>query len=172
MKKLSKIIMSLMMVCVVLFSMAAPVSAATVSKVTYSTTNKGGNKATVFYVNAKNKNTTKIKYTCTTGHFITKQGTLREHEGYFEVLIWGRNSTSESWKSLSKTNIKDVTSQTLSMKGYTQYKVQVYAWKASTIGSYMGGICNSVNAGWCDWAGKALPKCTFTASSNVKSLAK
>ncbi len=172
MKKFSKIAMSLVMVVMVLFSLAAPASAATVSKVTYSTTNKGGNKATVFYVNAKNKKTTKIKYTCTTGHFITKSGGIQNHEGYFEVLIWGRNSTSESWKSLSKTNIKDVTSQTLSMKGYTQYKVQVYAWKASTIGSYMGGICNSVNAGWCDWAGKSLPKCTFTASSNVKSLAK
>ena len=60
MKKMSKMVMSLIMVCLVLFSVVAPVSAATVSKVTYSTTNKGGNKATVFYVNAKNKNTTKM----------------------------------------------------------------------------------------------------------------
>ena len=172
MKKIAKIVMSMLMVCMVLFSLAAPVSAATVKTVSYSTTNKGGNKATVFYVNAKNTKTTKIKYTCTTGHFITKQGTLRDHEGYFEVKIWGRNKTTESWNYISKTNIKDVTSKTLSMKGYTQYKVQVYAWKASTIGSYMGGICNSVNAGWCDWAGKSLPKCTFKAYSNVSSLAK
>lgn len=127
MKKIAKIAMTLVMVFTVLFSLAAPASAATVKSVSYSTTDKGGNKATVFYVNANNKKT---------------------------------------------TNIKDVTSKTLSMKGYTQYKVQVYAWKASTIGSYMGGVCNSVNAGWCDWAGKSLPKCTFKAYSNVSSLAK
>lgn len=172
MKKLTRIAISVFMICVVFFSLAAPVSAATVSKVTYSTSNKGGNKATVFYVNAKDKKTTKLKYTCTVGHFVTRQGNLRNRAGYFEILIWGRNSTSANWNYLSKTNMKNVQSTTLSMKGYTQYKIQVYAWRASTIGSYIGGVCNSGNAQWCDWAGKALPKCTFTAYSNVKSIAK
>lgn len=174
MKKIAKSTMSLVMVIIVLFSLTAPASAATVTSVSHSTTSEGGNKAIVFYVNAKNKKTTKIKYTCTTGDFFTKPhgvGAL-PLAGFFEILIWGRNSTSESWTYLSKTNMKNVTSQILSMKGYTQYKVRVYAWKASTIGNYMGGRYASSLAGWCDFAGKSLPKCTFKAYSNVSSLAK
>lgn len=172
MKRMTKRIISFVLVCIVCLSLSIPAFAATVSKVTYSTTNAGGNKATVFYVNANNKNTTKIKYTCTTGHLIDNKGFIQEHEGYFEIKIWGRNSTSESWTYISKTNVKDVTSKTISMKGYTQYKVQVYAWKATTICNYLGGRFQNATGGWCDWAGKTLPTCTFTAYSNVKSLAK
>ena len=54
------------------------------------------------------------------------------------------------------------------MKGYTQYKVRVYAWKTSTIGKTIGGKWNS-SAYWSDGYS---PVCTFTAGSNVKSLAK
>ena len=172
MKKFAKLAVTLLLVCVTIFSMIVPAMAATVSKVSYSTTWNGGNKATVFYVNANNKNTTKLKYSCTTGLFYTRAGTLQEREGYFEVLIWGRNSTSQGWTYLSKTNIKDVSSTKVSMKGYTQYKVQVYAWKTTTIGKTIGGICNHSGAGWCDYSYKDLPKCTFTAYSNVKTLAK
>ncbi len=174
MKKIAKVTLSLALVLVVLFSITAPVSAATVKSVSYSTTSTGGNKATVFYVNTNNKNTTKIKYTCTVGDFLTKQHGVgvQPLAGFFEILIYGRNSTSESWTYLSKTNMKNTTSQVLSMKGYTQYKVRVYAWKTSTIGSYLGGRYASDLAAWCDYAGKSLPKCTFTAYSNVKTLAK
>ncbi len=169
MKKLTKLTLSFLMVFVVLFSIVVPASAAT--KVSHSTSQYGGGSATVFYVNAKNKNTTKLRYTCTTGHFISNKGTPWEHEGYFEIQIWGRNS-KESWKYIKKVNIKDVSSTTVSMSGYTQYKIRVYSWKTSTIGQYMGGQFNSSNASWCDWAGKKLPTCTFTAYSNVKSITK
>ncbi len=172
MKKLTKLTLSFLMVFVVLFSIVVPASAATGSPVTYSTSNYGGDKAITFYVNAKSKSTTKIRYTCTTGHFITNMGSFREHEGYFTVEISGRNSNKESWTNVKKVNIKNVTSKTLPMKGYTQYKIRVWSWKTSTIGANIGGVCNSINASWCDWAGKKLPTCTFTAYSNVKSITK
>ena len=84
--------------------------------------------------------------------------------GYFEVLVYGRNG-SGSWNYISKTNIKNASTTTLSMKGYTEYKVRVYSWNTLTIGSYRGGIYNSSAAGW-----YSAPRCTFTAKSNVSYL--
>ncbi len=134
MKKITKLTTSLLMVFAVLFSIVVPASAATVSKATHRSSQYGGS-VSVFYVNAKNKNTTKLNYTCTTGHFIDNKGSIQDHEGYFEIKIYGRNRTGESWKEIKKVNIKDVSSTTLSMKGYTQYKVRVYDWSSKTFGA-------------------------------------
>lgn len=169
--------LSMVMAIVMCLSMALSASAVTVSKVTHKSPQYGGGSATVFYVNANNKNTTQLKYSSNTCALVEKNNTVAGFPsqgwkgGYFEVLIWGRNSTSESWKELKthKVNMKGVTSATLSMSGYTQYKVRVYAWKTSTIGKTLGGRWDS-SAYW--WESSYAPTCTFTAKSNVKSLAK
>ena len=166
MKKILKSTLSLALVCMILASLVLPAYAATITKATHTSSTYGQN-VTVFYVNAKNKNTTKVNYSCTQGSFQTNKGSLKFLYGYYEVLIYGRNSTSESWTQISKTNIKNVSSTTLSMKGYTQYKVRVYSWNTITIGNYRGGEYKSSSASW--WT---TPTCTFTAKSNVSSLAK
>ena len=175
MKTLFNRVTSIVMVCVFCVLLCLPASAGTVSEVKHKSTKYGGGSATVFYVNAVNKNTTKLRYTCDKWALVEKDGSSvgfpsQGKAGYFEVLMWGRNSTSENWKVLKthKVNMKGVTSATLSMSGYTQYKVRVYTWKTSTLGSYLGGKWNS-SAYWSD--GYA-PTCTFRAQSNVRSLAK
>ncbi len=165
MNKKIKNVISMLLVLISILVISPVASAATTSRASL-TSNVTGKNTTTFYVNAKSKSTTKLAYSCTAGSFVTKTGGLKNRYGYFEVQIWGRNSTSEGWTYLSKTNIKNVSSTTLSMKGYTQYKVRVYAWNTVTIGSYIGGIYNSSNASW-----YTEPTCTFTAKSNVKSLA-
>ena len=164
MKKFTSIITALF-ICI---SLIVSASAATVSSVSHSSTQKGGNTATTFYVNANNKNTTKLNYNCKYGVFNSGDsvGYSESIRGYFEVKIWGRNSTSAAWNYISKTNYKNISYTTVSMKGYTQYKVSVYAWKTPTISQNRYGKSYS-NARWTH-----LPTCTFTKNSNVKSLAK
>ena len=159
-----KRVLSVLLVLLTFVSIIPITSAVTVSSASLTTM--------TFYVNAKNKNTTKISYSCTRGKFATNTGGIGNKYGYFEVQIWGRNSTSQSWTYLSKTNLKNASSSTLSMKGYTQYKVRVYAWNTATIGSYIGGIYNSVNASWITWLSGGAPTCTFKAKSNVSHLAR
>ena len=163
MKRTFKSMLSLALVFVILASLVLPVSAATISKATH-TSNTYGKNTTIFYVKAKSTSTAKLSYSCTQGSFVTKQGSLRSLYGYYEVLIYGKNS-SGGWTQLSKTNVKNSSSTTLSMKGYTEYKVRVYSWNTTTIGSYLGGVYNSVNACW--WA---VPTCTFKAQSNISSM--
>lgn len=162
------------MVCVLFVSLCLSISAATVDKVEHQSTQYGGN-ATVFYVNANDKKTTKISYSCSKWSLVEKDGSRvgwpsQGKAGYSEILMWGRNSTNESWKKLNphKKNLKNVTYTTLSMSGYTQYKVRVYSWKTSTIGTYLGGDWDSSAY----WSEGCAPQCTFRAYSNVKSLAK
>ena len=172
MKSMAKKVVAVLMASVICLSMCLSVSAATISKAQHKSPQYGGGAATVFYVNAKNKNTTSINYSSDAWNLYDKYRTARSslqwRYAYTEVQIWGRNNTSEGWKYISKTNVKNKRTQTLSMKGYTQYKVRVYSWKTSTIGTYIGGDYNS-SAYWSDGM---TPTCTFTAKSNVKSLAK
>lgn len=163
MKKIFRLVLSLFLVCLVITSLVLPAAAATISKATH-TSNTYGKNVTIFYVKSKSTGTTTLNYSCTKGSFVTKQGSLRSLNGYYEVLVYGKNS-SGGWTYLSKTNIKNSASTTLSMKGYTEYKVRVYSWNTTTIGSYLGGVYNSSNAAW--WS---APTCTFTAKSNVSSL--
>lgn len=170
---LKKILSVIFAVCIVFTSLCISISAKTVDSVKHKSPQYGGGSATVFYVNANNKNTTKISCICSRGSLVDKNGCEEKistgHRGYFEVLMWGRNNTSESWTKLDnhKVNIKNVTSATLSLKGYTQYKVRVYAWKTSTIGEYIGGKWDSSAY----WFPMTNPTITFSAKSNVKSLA-
>ena len=175
MKKLCKRVLSILLACAFCVSLCISASAATVTEVKHNSTKYGGGAATVFYVNANNKNTTKLSYSCDKWALVEKNGYCvgfpsQGKAGYFEVLMWGRNSTSESWQPLKthKINMKGTTFSTISLSGYTQYKVRVYAWKTSTIGTYLGGKWDS-SAYWSD--GYA-PTCKFKAKSNVKSLAK
>ena len=157
--------LAIALVLLIVVSMIPSALAATVSSVSHTTDVQGKN-VTIFYVNAKNKNTTKLNYSCTKGAFNTNYGSINGR-GFFEILVYGRNSTSAGWNYISKTNMKDVASTTLSMSGYTQYKVRIYSWDTRTIASYTGR--NSSAPMWVYWC---QPTCTFTARSNVKSLAK
>jgi len=163
MKKFYRSIFSLFLVCFILASFTLPAAAATITKATH-TSNTYGQNVTIFYVKAKSTGTTKLSYSCTQGAFVTKSGATLGLKGYYEVLIYGKNSNG-GWTYLSKTNIKNASSTTLSMKGYTEYKVRVYSWNTATIGSYRGGVYNSSNASWL-----AAPTCTFKAKSNVSYL--
>lgn len=168
-----KRIISVIMLIVMCLSLTLSVSAATISKATHKSPQYGGGSATVFYVNAKNKNTTKLNYSSTSWGLVEKNGVVQGasakwQPGYFEIQIWGRNKTGDAWNYIKKENKATKLATTISMKGYTQYKVRVYAWKTSTIGKTIGGKWDS-SAYWSD--GYA-PECTFTAGSNVKSLAK
>ena len=60
-----KRIISIIMLIVMCLSLTLNVSAATISKATHKSPQYGGGSATVFYVNAKNKNTTKLNYSST-----------------------------------------------------------------------------------------------------------
>ena len=171
MKNMTKRLVSLLLVCVLCFSLVPTALAATVSKVTHASPMYGGGAATVFYVNAKNTSTTKLNYSstawCLYDKYRTATSSLGYKRGYFEILVYGKKSNG-TWTQISKTNMKNVSSTTLSMKGYTQYKVRVYAWKTSTIGTNIGGKFDSSAY----WADGYAPVCTFTAKSNVKSLTK
>ena len=172
MKNTLKKLLPIIMILVVSFSVAMIASAATVSKVQHKSPEQGGGAATVFYVNTSNKSTAKLQYTTDRAYFIRSDGTTKARGAYTEVLIYGRNSKKESWTYISKTNLKNAGCPTvayLSMKDYTQYKVRVYSWKTTTIGSYIGGIYDHSGASWLAYG----PTCTFKASSsNISSLAK
>lgn len=168
MKKGLKRIFSVFLIAVLLLSCVPSASAYTVDSASLESDECGGNK-TVFYVNTKNTKTAKIEYTCAAGGLLRNNGRLSWRYGYWEIKIWGRNSTSESWTYLSKTNIKHDYDGKISMKGYTQYRVQIYAWKTPTIGRTLGGSYN-----WSDvcWYGSS-PKITFEGySSNISHLAR
>ena len=169
----------IIMVSVLCAFLCVSVSAKTVEKATHRTTKYGGN-ASVFYVNAEDKKTTTLSYSCS-GHPLVKQdGTANEKAneyfyGYFELLMWGRNSTKESWKKLDthKINVKGAKLATLKLKGYTQYKIRVYSWKTSTIGTYVGGAWG--NKSYWQLGDTYAPKCTFYPKkyydNNVTSMA-
>ncbi|MBQ2940693.1 MAG: hypothetical protein IJD97_00505 [Clostridia bacterium] len=146
------------------FSSALSISAKTVKDVSHESNEKGGN-VTVFYVNAKNKLTTKLQYTSLRAYLADKD-TTETKASYVEVLIYGRNSTSESWTQISKKNIKGKAVDTLKMSGYTQYKVRVYSWKTATIGKTLGSKWDS-STSWLYYG----PTCTFKPLSNVKTVA-
>ena len=148
-------------------------SAATVSKVTHKSPQYGGGSATVFYVNANNKKTAKLNYSCTKAEFETgdELNFSENINGYFEIKIWGRNKTSDTWKEISKTNIKNKAYSTINLKGYTQYKIRVYSWKTSTISQTRCGKKYSEAR----WYKTLRPTCTFSKSSvnsNIKSITK
>ena len=178
MKSFTKVF-SIIMTCILCAFLCVTASAKTVKEATHQTTKYGGN-ASVFYVNAEDKGTTTLSYSCSS-HPLTKQnGTANEKlnesfAGYFEVLMWGRNKTSETWKPLKthKINIKGAQFATLKLKGYTQYKVRVYSWKTSTIGNYIGGAWG--NRSYWQLGNMFAPKCKFYPKSycnnNVVSIA-
>ena len=163
MNRVFRRVIVLTLVCLLIFSMLPLASAATVSSVKH-TSNVYGQNVTIFYVNANNKNTTKVSVSCARGAFSTNIGAVNSY-GFYEVLIYGRNSTGASWNYISKTNLKDVSSATLSMKGYTQYKVRVYSWNTATVANYAPRSSSP------QWYWGAQPSCTFRAKSNVRSLA-
>lgn len=168
MKRTSMRILSLTLVLLTLFSCMVPAFAETITKFEFQSSRKGYSWKT-FYVNTTNKKTAKLTFYDYGGKFVLKDGTLKSLNGYWEIEIDGRNSTSETWKDVKKYNIKNKGSDTIEMKGYTQYRIKVYAWKTTTIGSYRGGSYNHSGACWSDlWA----PKCTIKAkSSNIDKLA-
>ena len=168
MKKLLTRVFSLCLVFVLLIGSIPAASAYTVASASLTSDPTGGNK-TVFFVDTNDKNTAKIKYKCDPGMFAREDGKATAKFGYFEIRIWGRNSTSENWKELTKykVNIKNDADGTVKMKGYTQYKVQIYAWKATTAGKSMGGKYNWTGACWT----VTCPSIKFTAySSNIRRL--
>lgn len=161
MKKAFKSVLSFVLVCLIVASLATPASAATTAQ--KHTSNTYGKNVTSFYVTATSASkTVTLKYTNTSGNFNTSSG-LYALRGYYEILIYGVSGSSKTL--ISKTNIKGTSSGTLSMTGYAKYWVRVYSWNTTTIGSYRGGIWNYAGACWC-----GSPTCTFTAKSNVSSM--
>ena len=168
MKRTSMRILALSLVLLTIFSCMAPAFAETITKFEFQSSRTGYSWKT-FYVNTTDKKTAKLSFSDCGGYFMLANGSSKIIRGYWEIEIDGRNSTSESWKDVKKYNIKNKSTDTIEMKGYTQYRIKVYAWKTTTIGSYRGGSYNHSGARWADLG---APKCTIKAkSSNIKNLA-
>lgn len=166
MKNILKTATSILLVCIMCLSLVSTVFAA--DKITHTSPQYGGGAATVFYVQAtKDTKTAKVEYYGTAGRLAKNNGTYGLGKyGYFEVLIYGKNSKGK-WEQISKTNLKEKASKTLSMKGYKEYKVRVYSWKTSTIGSYIGKNNYDSSAYWV-----YTPSANFKPGSNVKKITK
>jgi len=167
MKRTAMRILAMTLVVLTLLSCVASASAKTIEKFTFRTDTDGYCWET-FYANTKDKKTAKLSFTNGAGLFVTKTGALKGLNGYWEIEIDGRNSTSESWKDYKTFNIKGKATDTIELKGYTQYRIKVYAWKTTTIGSNKGGACNHANARWVDMN---TPMCIIKPKSNIKNLA-
>lgn len=176
MKTITRRIFSLLLILVMLLPMTLSVSAATItsksaSQVALKTSNKAGTGSSTFIVNSGSKIfATKLKYTCTKANFSDNKTKQVGIYGYYEIRVWGNDNGK--WVELTKykTNIKDDYSGTISMKGYKQYKVQVYSWKTATIASNRG-YSNPSNYKWQNVLGQTYPKITFTLGSQAKSFA-
>lgn len=168
-----KRVLSFIMVCAIVSSMVLSASAA--SSVTHTSPKYGGGSATVFYVTAKNKSTTYLRYTSDLAFFsyVDSEGfTFSDSRyGFFEILVYGKKSNG-TWTQISKTNMKGTRAYNLPMNGYTQYKVRVYPWKTSTIHSTLKLDGKNSKAYWGAPCVPKTPTCTFTAGSNVKTLSK
>ena len=168
MKRTSMRILAISLVLLTIFSCMAPALAVTIEKFEFQSSSTGYCWKT-FYVNTENKKTAKLSFSDRAGLFVLKSGATKGIHGYWEIEIDGRNSTSESWKDVKKYNIKNKSTDTIEMKGYTQYRIKVYAWRTTTIGSHRGGSCDHAGARWADLS---VPKCTIKAkSSNIINLA-
>ncbi len=168
MKNLTKVMLSVLLVCILCISLISTTVAA--ADISHSSTEYGGGSATVFYVKTTNTNKATLRYSSTAGRLSRKDGTVPVvgKYGYFEVLVYGKKSNGQ-WVQISKTNMKNSASSSISMKGYKEYKVRVYSWKTSTIGTYIGGKYNSS----AHWVAPYLPTCYFTANSkNISSIRK
>lgn len=160
-KRITRIGAIFLLVIFLVSSMATMAMAAKVDK-TKITSNDYGKNTMIFYANTSKK-TNNVQVKATNGSALlvkSNQSSTGAKRGYWEVLIYGRNSTSDSWTYIKKVNITGSSTATLSMKGYTQYKIRVYAWNTATIGKYIGGSYSS-NAYWLGG-----PSCTFTAYKN------
>lgn len=178
-KAVSKVLFCLMLVLTVF---AAPAYAATSSKpasgkAELTVTKYGGGKSQEFTFNTKTTGSTKLSYECTEGSMWTTVAAThggRPCYGYFEVQVWGKKGSS--WVPIFATssgtqkNVKNSRSGYFTIKGYTTYKVAIYAWKTETIGKttsygsgcyYMTNDLNSINAG----SVYSLPKISFKWSN-------
>lgn len=176
MKTITRRIFSLLLILVMLLPMTLSVSAATItskstSQVALKTTSKTGYQSSSFIVNSGSRIfATKLKYTCTKANFSDNKTTKANIYGYYEIRVWGNDDGN--WVELTKykTNIKNDASGTISMRGYKQYKVQVYSWKTSMIASNRG-YSNPAGYMWQNVLGQTYPTITFKLGSQAKSFA-
>lgn len=176
MKTITRRIFSLLLILVMLLPMTLSVSAATITsksstKVELETTNKAGTGSDTFIVNSGSKIfATKLKYTCTKASFSDNVNKQESIYGYYEIRVWGNDDGR--WVELTdyKKNIKNSATGSVSMRGYKQYKVQVYSWKTSTIASNRG-YSNPTRYKWQNTLGQTYPTITFTLGSQAKSFA-
>ncbi len=139
MKKTIRII-SLVLCLLMMVSFVATASADTVTSKKFTVAKYGANKTT-FYVHAENTKEVKIGYTCTKGYLaingkepVWGAQVKNNCYGYYEFQIWGKSGNT--WVPIHATakgtqkNIKNSESNSkfLTVKGYTEYKVAVYAW--------------------------------------------
>lgn len=162
MKNAIRKLLSLLLVFVTVFSMIPSASAATCKTTkTIKYAYQAGVKTRI-YVESSNKKTVTLNYKSGSGCLALKNGKGGYVAGYVEVRIWGSNDGGKTWSSqLSKTNIKGKTTDTISMKGYTKYKVEFWTWNPRTIGSTRGG-----NYNWDDICWLSQPNTTVSAKTN------
>ncbi len=171
-KRIAIMALSVLMLLIVFAPVA---SAEQIKQFDFKTASYGKNHA-VFYVNTYNSSKTPVQYASYKGYMHKNGASSTVYmQGYYEIKIWGRNSTSESWKYMSKTNItaKSVSTYgSFNVKGYTQYKIQVYAWSTANFGQTVSKEYGTKSY----WDTLLLPTISFfksdTYGKNIKSIAK
>lgn len=134
--------------CMMLLVTALPVrsaEAATLNSAKFTVAEYGANKAT-YYVTASNTGKMKVGYKCSQGYLYTGATSNDLYNwaktyGWYEFQIWGKKNGK--WISIYATsdgtqkNIKNSASKSsfVTVKGYTEYKIQVYAWNTKNFHS-------------------------------------
>ena len=159
MKKALRSLLALVLVFVVILSMSPSVSAANCKTKKYLKHATYGAIKTVVYVTSKDTKTATLNYKSSHGALTKSDGWLGRQCDYVEVRVFGKSGNS--WKEISKKNIKGITSDTISMKGYKEYKVEFWVWNVRTTGSHIGGKYN-----WSDIYWAAYPETYVYAKTN------
>jgi hypothetical protein len=143
MKKRVIRVMSMLLICLCIISMLAPVSyAATKSSITFTGSKYGGN-SKYFYVKTNDTSSSKsVKLTLTKGTMTTSDTTdslmknlVKSKDLYaaYEIKIAYWDSKSKTWKQETSYDVYNSSSKTVTLKkSNTYYRIQVYQWKAST----------------------------------------
>ncbi len=181
MKKALKIFSRFVLSLAILFTVfSVPAQAKTGSRPAsgraYLSTGKYGTTTTEFTFNTTTTGSTKLYYNCTQGMLNTTVNLNHSPEkcyGYYEVQVWGKKGST--WAPIyvkakgTQKNIKDSANGYFSVKGYTTYKVKVYAWDTRNFGrtTYHGGGCFYITNDLQPLTGKtySYPKVSFSWSN-------
>ena len=138
--------LTVFVLCMVTLLSIAAISASAAQSYTFTSARKGGN-SEEFIITAPNTKKVTVTYNCTAG-LIAKNGNqpnewatthgANKRYGWYEIQVWGQKANSNTWVKIYTTadnnhkNIKNSEKGTaFTVKGYTKYKVRVYAWKTA-----------------------------------------